>query len=175
MKVILGLGNIGETYLRTRHNAGFMVADAYADSCHIQLKNDKKIYGEWGKNAEKAVIKPSTYMNESGKCVRAYYDYYGAGFNPDLGKNLWVIHDDLDLELGTYKIQFGTGPKVHNGLLSVYDHLGTHDFWHVRIGIENRGAVRAQWPAHEYVLDAFTDAETKILESVITEVITRLM
>lgn len=166
---------MGESYLLTRHNVGFMVADLYADNCHIQLKNDKKIFGQWGKNADITLIKPSTYMNESGKCVRAYYDYYGAGFTADRGKNLWVIHDDLDLELGTYKIQFGKGPKVHNGLLSVYDHLGTHDFWHVRIGIENRGAARAQWAAHEYVLDVFTETEAKILKPVIEEVTTRLM
>lgn len=175
MKVIAGLGNTGEEYIRTRHNVGFMTADYCANALNIQFKNDKKMYAEVARSLTTTLIKPTTFMNDSGKSLRAYYDYYGSGFTNSQGKELWVIHDDLDIELGKYKIQFGTGPKGHNGLLSIYEHLGTQDFWHVRVGIENRGQTRAQWVGRDYVLLPFTSEEIFTLSPVMGELVKRLI
>ncbi len=174
MKVIIGLGNPGEEYTRTRHNVGFLVLDAYAQRMGVSFKTDKKVYSELYKSPSVALIKPTTFMNDSGLAVRSFFDYYKTGFTKKDGESLWVVHDDLDIALGSYKIQFGTGPKVHNGLLSLYEHLGTHDFWHVRVGVENRGAARAAWPAREYVLGSFTEEENKTLSALIPEIVERL-
>ncbi len=119
MKLIVGLGNPGEKYKNNRHNIGFWVVDELA------LRQAQ------GKNM--VLLKPQTFMNRSGVEVKKLVKKY------PLDKNeLYVIHDDLDIELGKYKISFAKGPKVHNGLQSIYQQLGTKNFWHVRVGIDNR-------------------------------------
>lgn len=174
MNILVGLGNYGDEYVRTRHNAGFRALDVYASTHQLSFSYDKKVVAEVAKNASTVLIKPQTYMNDSGRAVRGYYDYYLGGFDQARAASLWVVHDDLDLAFGTYKIQLGTGPKVHNGLLSLYEHLGTSGFWHVRVGIENRGDARARWPAREYVLAAFTTEEEKVLASVLSDICARI-
>ncbi|GAG99434.1 unnamed protein product, partial [marine sediment metagenome] len=85
----------------------------------------------------------------------------------------FVIHDDLDLELGTYKIQFGIGPKVHNGLLSIYESLGTDRFWHVRVGIDGRGGSR-NISGSDYVLGKFSPKQKKIILEINNKIIADL-
>ncbi len=174
MNIVVGLGNFGDEYVRTRHNAGFRAVELYGQTHGLSFSYDKKVAAEVAKNSSTVLIKPHTYMNDSGRAVRGYYEYYLGGFTAKNGTSLWVMHDDLDIPLGSYKIQLGTGPKVHNGLLSLYEHLGTRAFWHVRIGIENRGDARAQWPARDYVLGAFTHEEESALQPVFTEVCLRI-
>ncbi len=154
MKLIIGLGNPGGEYVDTRHNAGFLVAD--------ELQKDKLPVGV-------VVRKSDVFMNESGSFVKSLVNK----FHPDLS-DLFIIHDDLDVPLGTYKIQFGIGPKVHNGVNSVETELGTKDFWRVRVGVDNRKSDdRTQ--GEEYVLQNFTEEERKVLDLTIKKVLIDLI
>ena len=150
MKLIIGLGNPGEKYKNTRHNAGFLVADA--------LQKIKLPSGA-------IVRKSDVFMNDSGSFVKKLISKY-----PSIPvSSIYVVHDDLDIPLGSYKIQLGTGPKDHNGVNSVETELGTKDFWRVRVGIENREPDdRIQ--GEDYVLQDFTTDEKKTLDGVIGKI-----
>src|SRR3989344_1048929 len=114
MKLVVGLGNPGSKYAHTRHNVGYLVADKLSASDFLILLPDK-------------------FMNRSGVVLKAFLKKH-----PKIElKDVYVVHDDLDIELGKYKLTFGKGPKVHNGLKSIYEQLGTKDFWHLRIGIDS--------------------------------------
>ena len=107
-------------------------------------------------------------MNQSGKFVESQTSEYQTK-----EENLYIVHDDLDIPLGDYKIQFGKGPKDHNGLKSIDDALGTGEYWHVRIGIDNRpGDSRPM--GEEYVLQNFSDEEKVIIGKTIKEVCKKL-
>ncbi|MEK7550555.1 MAG: aminoacyl-tRNA hydrolase [Patescibacteria group bacterium] len=151
MKLVIGLGNIGEKYLNTRHNTGFLVVD--------RLKKHK--------STNVKIFKSTNFMNESGSFVLSLYTKYDIQ-NTDL----YIIHDDLDLPLGTWKIQYAKGPKEHNGILDIEEKLGTKDFWRVRVGIDptSRKASRGE----EIVLSDFTKKERVILDKVINKVVSKL-
>lgn len=166
MKIIIGLGNPEETHAGTRHNAGFMVLDKIAKKFVCTgFRQQQKVLADVCKKDEYIFAKPSTYMNRSGQAVRALLDYYKAD-----SQNLYLIHDDLDLELGSYKIQFGTGPQGHNGLLSVYQHLGNKNFWHVRVGVDSREGNRTIEPSN-YVLQRFSENEQAVFESTVNKLV----
>ncbi|MCX6704651.1 MAG: aminoacyl-tRNA hydrolase [Candidatus Woesebacteria bacterium] len=149
MKLIIGLGNPGDGYVDTRHNAGFLVADELQK---VKLPNGV------------IVRKSDVFMNDSGMCVNELIHRYK--IEPS---DLYIIHDDLDIPLGSYKIQFGVGPKDHNGINSVEAELGTKDFWRVRVGVDNRKPDdRIQ--GEEYVLQDFTKEERKTLDGVIGKI-----
>jgi PTH1 family peptidyl-tRNA hydrolase len=149
MKLIIGIGNPGKKYINTRHNVGYMVVDKLLE-----------------KNLPKDVVvkKTGVFMNESGKAVKKLVDRYKVNLS-----NLWVVHDDLDLALGKYKIQKEKGPKDHRGLLSIYNALGARDFWHVRVGVDNRGLVD-KTPGEKYVLLRFDQKELKVINLEIEEI-----
>lgn len=170
MKVIVGLGNIGKDYEKTRHNVGFMAVDFLAKELGLNFNNAAKNFAQMAKNQDFILVKPQTYMNESGKAVRSVCDY----FNLDPAKDLIVIHDDLDIEVGQTKTQFGTGPKVHNGLSSIYQHLGNKDFTHVRIGVDGRAGDRSI-PGSNYVLAGFSRDETEKIKLVIEQLAQKLL
>ena len=107
-------------------------------------------------------------MNDSGKFVLAQYTKYHIPY-----ASLYVVHDDLDIPLGAFKIQFGVGPKVHNGLNDIYDKLGTKDFWHVRAGVDNRDPEN-RTKGEDYVLEDFTNEEKVILDGVIKQICNQL-
>lgn len=162
MKLIIGLGNPDKTnknlsstlykeYAGNRHNVGHMLVDALQDD----LPRDTR--------AEKTTV----YMNESGEEVSKLKNFYKVDLD-----DLYVIYDDLDIPLGSYKISKGKSPKVHNGIISVIEKLGSEDFWHVRIGVDNRGKGEGERvKGKEYVLSDFTDEEKPVLEKVIDEVV----
>lgn len=173
MYTIVGLGNPEPAFDKTRHNAGFMIIN---DLARVMLANgfelNKKCNAYIAKTSQKSTahclfIKPGTYMNESGLSVRAALDYYDV---EDWQQQLFVIHDDLDLELGSFKIQFGTGPALHNGLLSLYQHLGSKNFWHVRIGVDGRGGDRTI-PPQTYVTQHFSDNELGVFRRMQADVL----
>lgn len=150
MKLIIGLGNPGKEYENTRHNTGHVVAGA--------LKNIK--------NAK--VLKTNVFMNESGSCIDELIHRYKVGLS-----DLYIVHDDLDIKLGEYKIQFGRGPKDHNGIRDIEDKLSTKDFWRIRVGVDNRPLDNKPM-GEEYVLQNFSDEERKVLDNVIREICKKL-
>jgi PTH1 family peptidyl-tRNA hydrolase len=161
MVFIVGLGNPGPEYAKTRHNVGWILLDHLAASLKAPpFTFQKKFQAEMSKVGPYVLIKPQTFMNESGQAVRAVLDFYGQiAAQPDAEyQQLAVIHDDLDLEFGQTKIQLGKGPKIHNGLLSLYHHLHTNSFWHVRMGVDSRAGDRSI-PGRSYVLQALNPTE----------------
>lgn len=117
------------------------------------------------------LAKPQTYMNESGRAVAKLVNFYKIPLT-----DVYIVHDDLDITLGNYKIQHGKGPQIHNGLVSIEGALGTDQFWNVRVGVENR-SVRGNKgvPGVVYSLADFTLPERKIIEGVIGQVVTDLL
>jgi len=174
MLYVVGLGNPGLEYERTRHNVGWIVLDQLAAIWGAPVfSTNKKFQAEVSRSDKRTLLKPLTFMNDSGLAVRATMAFYGDldGQQPAEYQSLLVIHDDLDLELGHYKLQFGKGPKIHNGLNSLYDHLHTHNFWHLRVGVDTRQGDRSM-PGRAYVLQRFPASEAKLVERV-TETINR--
>ncbi|HET7629488.1 MAG TPA: aminoacyl-tRNA hydrolase [Bacillales bacterium] len=154
MKVIVGLGNPGFRYEKTRHNVGFMVVDRLSKDLSLPLKK-KKCQAKFGigeVNGEKTVLlKPLTYMNASGEAVRAFLDYFGG--SPE---EIVVIYDDLDLPPGKIRLRPHGGAGGHNGMKSVISHLGTKQFKRIRIGIGHPGE---RTMVMDYVLKPFPKAE----------------
>ena len=136
MKLVVGLGNKGREYENTRHNMGFMLVDRYLQYKNITDKFKDKfnaMYIEITINNEKVIfIKPMTYMNNSGIAVRAFVDFYKLN-----SEDILVISDDLDLDLGKFRLRRNGSSGGHNGLKSIISHLGTDNFKRLRIGISN--------------------------------------
>ena len=136
MKLVVGLGNKGREYENTRHNMGFMLVDRYLQYKNITDKFKEKfnaMYIETTINNEKVIfIKPMTYMNNSGIAVRAFVDFYKLN-----SEDVLVISDDLDLDLGKFRLRRNGSSGGHNGLKSIISHLGTDNFKRLRIGISN--------------------------------------
>jgi len=164
VKLIVGLGNPGEKYARTRHNVGFVVLDALADLNNLQFFTQGKLKSQIAKNSNLILAKPQTFMNESGKAVSLLFHHYSLSIN-----DLLVVHDDLDISLGEYKVQVGKGPKVHYGINSIEDQLKTDQFMRIRIGVDNRDPEN-RMPGEAYVLQKFALLEQEKLESVIAQV-----
>jgi PTH1 family peptidyl-tRNA hydrolase len=153
MKLVVGLGNPRQEYYETRHNAGrILVAKLQA--------------GRAPKNV--LLEKSAVFMNESGSFVADLVKKHKLD-TPDL----FIIHDDLDIPLGSYKIQFAKGPKVHNGLTDIYHKLGTKDFWHVRIGVDARPP-EDRTQGDVYVLQEFSPEEKIILDKTLDEACKKL-
>lgn len=134
MKVFVGLGNPGRQYEETRHNIGFMVIDELADKWNIPLTQSKfkGIFGQGTVNGEKVLlVKPLTYMNLSGECVRPLLDFYKLDV-----EDLVVIYDDLDLPAGKLRLRQKGSAGGHNGIKSLIQHLGTQNFNRIRMGID---------------------------------------
>jgi len=192
MKLIVGLGNPGNKYEKTRHNVGWMVLDALAGSINskFEIRNPKQIKNnkfefkkqfnvEILKIGDTILAKPQTFMNDSGIAVKTL-----SGFYKIKPEDIFIIHDDLDIKLGEYKIQKGKGPKVHNGVNSVEEELGTKDFWRVRVGIENRmpndqlqmlNEERGRISGEVYTLQDFDETEAEMKDGVIGEIVTKLI
>lgn len=168
MKLIVGLGNPGAKYVSTRHNVGFMLLDRLATVHALSFENQDKFHAEFAKNEHLILLKPLTFMNSSGEAVSAVASFYK--ISPE---NIFVVHDDLDIKLGEYKVQKGVGPKIHNGVNSIEECLKTTDFWRVRVGIDNRDPEnRTQGEA--YVLEDFTQKEKNLLSGVLEKVLLAL-
>jgi PTH1 family peptidyl-tRNA hydrolase len=138
IRLIVGLGNPGKEYERTRHNAGYWWVDAVAEARHAAWKRETRFSGYTAKVSEGGrdfhLLKPSTYMNESGRSVSALMRF----FRIEPGEML-VVHDELDLPPGAVKMKKGGGTGGHNGLTDIAESLGSKDFWRLRIGIGHPG------------------------------------
>ena len=159
MKVILALGNPGEKYVHTRHNAGFLVVDQLAAEQGVQFSNKPKFsadIAELNMSGEKILlVKPTTYYNEVGISARAILGFYKLTLN-----DLLIIHDDTDLDFGKIRVRRGGRDAGSNGLKSLHTHIGA-DFWHIRIGTDN--LLRRQIGDVDFVLSKFNTDERKIL------------
>jgi PTH1 family peptidyl-tRNA hydrolase len=153
--LVVGLGNPGPQYAKTRHNVGFMVADLLAGRMGAAFKVHKKSGAEivTGRLGHRPVVlaKPRTYMNESGRQVGPLAKFYSVS-----PADLIVIHDELDIDFGQIRLKLGGGEGGHNGLRSVVNALGTKDFQRVRIGI---GRPPGRKDPAAFVLENFSAAE----------------
>lgn len=137
IKLLVGLGNPGDKYEATRHNAGYWCIDQLAAASNSKLALDPKFFGITGKlnpTTDTWLLKPTTFMNASGKSVAALANYYKI-----LPNQIAVIHDDLDLPPETAKLKIGGGHGGHNGLKDITAALGTPNFWRLRLGIGHPG------------------------------------
>lgn len=170
--LIVGLGNPGQKYADTRHNAGFLALDHLrvtfgASEFQPDQKFSADVTSTLVDGIKVMLAKPTTFMNESGRAVRAMLDYYK--LDPS---SLVVIHDDLDLAPGTLRTTNSSRAAGHNGVQSIIDTLGTQDFFRVRIGIGRPAEVEgACIPSHDYVLGNFSDSEKKVFEPLLDEVV----
>ncbi|MBM7635154.1 aminoacyl-tRNA hydrolase [Geomicrobium sediminis] len=160
MKVIVGLGNPGRKYTKTRHNVGFMAIDDLAKSWGEKLKkhtNFRAEYTEVIRDGEKLILlKPLTFMNLSGESVRAVANYYDLD-----SEDILVVYDDLDLPAGTVKYRKSGGHGGHNGIRSLIDQLGTKQFNRARIGIDRPPEGKA---VVDYVLSKFDKREMDAIQ-----------
>lgn len=164
MKLLVGLGNPGKEYEQTRHNAGFMFLDYLAQKLVLDepWQTRVKFDGIVARVGDWFLLKPVTFMNHSGEAVRKFKNFYKIAT-----ADLYVAHDDLDIILGNWKLQQGTGPKVHNGLLSLEESLGSKDFWRLRLGIDSRTpSERSQIAGEDYVLGNFSEDQGTKLKAV---------
>ena len=163
MKLVAGLGNPGRKYEVTRHNAGFWWAERLAQQTRVSLRTDARFHGRLAKLAppygEAWLLLPETYMNLSGRAVAALVSYYRLPLDRVL-----VVHDELDLPAGTVKLKKGGGTGGHNGVSDVAAHLGSKDFWRLRIGIGHPG-VRDE--VLDYVLQPPRAEERDLIEAAI--------
>lgn len=160
MKLIVGLGNPGAKYAQNRHNLGFLVLDRLAEQLGATpWRLEKKFHAEIAEfeleGGKIILAKPQTFMNNSGETVTALVHFYKDDLGPD---DVWVIHDDIDLEVGDLRIKQGGSSGGQNGVQSVIDHLGP-DFHRVRIGVGLND--RPSEPAEVYVLKDMPKAELR--------------
>jgi peptidyl-tRNA hydrolase, PTH1 family len=154
VKLIIGLGNPGSSYLNTRHNVGFHVLDEIASKLKLKIKKNKgqsKIArGTW-ENEDLILAKPQTYMNRSGYAVHSLLQIFHVPL-----EDCWVIHDDLDLPPGRLRIKRGGGTGGHKGIASIMEDLGTGNFIRFKIGIGRPLDAR---PVERFVLEPFEEEE----------------
>lgn len=136
IRLIVGLGNPGKEHEGTRHNAGYRLVERFADSQRVALKKDAKYHGIAGRIDANGtwLLMPTTYMNLSGKSVGAL-----AGFFKIAPAEILVAHDELDFLPGVVKMKLGGGVGGHNGLKDISAHLGSNDYWRLRLGIGHPG------------------------------------
>jgi peptidyl-tRNA hydrolase, PTH1 family len=160
--LIVGLGNPGTEYDRTRHNVGFMAIEQLSRLWSIQVSPERRFQGIYGEKkypnrSPIRLLKPTTFMNLSGQSVRSLCDWYK--LSP---QSVLVIYDDMDLPLGKIRLRPSGSAGGHNGMKSIIQHLGTQDFPRLRIGIgspQSKGVIN-------HVLGKFTEAEIKVLPEI---------
>ena len=157
MKLIVGLGNPDKKYEGTRHDVGFSVIDYYVNEKKLSYKSKYNgLYAEDNINGEKIILlKPQTYMNLSGNCVIKYVNFYNISID-----DILVIYDDIDFEVGTFKIKRDGSAAGHNGIKNIISNLKTENIKRIRIGISKN-----QVPLEEYVLKKFSKEDKEKISS----------
>lgn len=163
MKLLVGLGNPGKEYEKTRHNVGFMLLEQFfkdftpakktiwSDSSKFKSDIAEMVWQkEKGKEEKIILLKPKTYMNNSGMAVQLVTSFYK--IDPS---DMWIFHDDVDFPVGSMRIRFGGASAGHRGVMSVIDTLGTDKFWRFRLGIGRPGESEHSGVSH-YVLDTIS-------------------
>lgn len=170
-QLIVGLGNPEPKYEQTRHNIGFAAVDALARVWQIPLVENRKFQAEFGEGRDRQVdkirlLKPLTYMNNSGQAIRAVTDWYK--LQPE---SVLVIYDDMDLPLGKIRLRLSGSAGGHNGMKSAIAHLGTQNFPRLRIGIGKPHNTPKDNPTVSHVLGRFSPDETQIVAETLQLVI----
>jgi PTH1 family peptidyl-tRNA hydrolase len=178
MIVIVGLGNPGTKYEKTRHNVGFMVLDKFAANTKAEFKMSEKFNAEVAettltfpgerKHVRTLLVKPQTFMNNSGDAVSKIVNFYKVRIEDQL----LIVHDDLDIDLGTLRIRLSGSSAGQKGVGSIIDKLGTDKFARFRMGIKPEGGQTK--PAEEFVLEKFRPEEMEVIEGEIDEAISEL-
>ncbi|KFZ27670.1 MAG: Peptidyl-tRNA hydrolase [Candidatus Izimaplasma bacterium HR2] len=161
MKLVVGLGNPGKKYSKTKHNIGFISVDHYVDSNNLKLKKERKFNGKSLKIGDLVLLKPHTFMNNSGLSIKAVMDYYDIDI-----KDILVIYDDLDLPLGKTRLREKGSAGGHNGIKSIISHLKTEEFRRVRVGIDKNPVIETK----NYVLSSFSKKEIEIMNPVYSKI-----
>lgn len=163
MKLIVGLGNIGDKYVFTRHNAGFMFADSIAMNNNLTFKENSRLKclsaSIKNENGDFLIIKPTTFMNLSGEAVRAVIDYFKIPI-----EDILIVYDDISMDLGRIRFRSVGSDGGHNGIKSIIQHLGTQKFARLKIGIGPQSNI----PSEVYVLQNFSKDELDTLKMVLT-------
>ncbi len=167
MKLVAGLGNPGRKYEATRHNAGFWWIDTLARAAGVSCRHEARFHGEVAKISgiknDIWLLKPATYMNESGRAVGALADFFKIA-----AEDILIVHDELDLAPGVVKLKFG-GSASGNGVRSVAARLGTRDFWRLRIGIGHpRELAASEQEVVDYVLHAPRAEEQRAIDDALS-------
>jgi PTH1 family peptidyl-tRNA hydrolase len=166
-QLIVGLGNPGSKYDRTRHNIGFEAVDALAHRWNITLAENRKFQGMYGEgvtagSVKVRLLKPQTYMNNSGQAIRAVLDWYK--LPPE---SVLIVYDEMDLPVGKVRLRLSGSAGGHNGMKSAIAHLGTQSFPRLRIGIGSAKEVRADGDAVSHVLGRFAPDEVPVMAAVL--------
>ncbi|HHU54267.1 MAG TPA: aminoacyl-tRNA hydrolase [Mollicutes bacterium] len=164
MKLIVGLGNPGKEYEKTRHNIGFVMIDALAKHNSVNLSKEKfnGIYGEYLHNNEKIILlKPCKFINLSGEVIKKFVDY----FKIDI-EDILIICDDLNINVGNIKLKCTGTSGGHNGLKNIEMHLGTKNYKRLKIGISHNNLNDVR----DYVLGKFDQKDCKQIESIINQI-----
>jgi len=177
MKLIVGLGNPGEKYEKTRHNLGFMIVDRFLKDFeqikNTSWENSTKFKSdiaqiEWQPkhgNLDKVIlVQPRTFMNNSGMAVKIIADFYKIA-----SEDIWIINDDIDLPLGAMKIRFGGASAGHRGIESIIEQLGSDKFWRFRMGIGEKRELNDSRVKNvdDFVLGIFSGSEKGKLKELI--------
>ena len=163
--LIVGLGNPGPEYVKTRHNVGFMALDALAGDDATWRSEKNALTTRVDVDGRRVILaKPQTYMNNSGTAVLALMTFYKVPL-----ENLIVIHDDMDIAVGNFREKVGGGSAGHNGIKSIDANVG-RDYRRIRIGINHPRDFDLKMDATDWVLGRFTDEELKKINTVISEI-----
>ena len=163
--LIVGLGNPGAEYVKTRHNVGFMAVDALAGDVVTWKSEKNALTARMDFDGRRVILaKPQTYMNNSGVAVLALMTFYKVPL-----ENLIVIHDDMDIAVGNLREKVGGGSAGHNGIKSIDANVG-RDYRRIRIGINHPRDFDLKIDAADWVLGRFTDEELKKINIVISEI-----
>lgn len=165
-RLIVGLGNPGQAYEKTRHNAGFLFLDAVAEAYQARFSQSSKMQGMLAKIEQPGtgsvwLLKPSTFMNRSGQSVGALTRFYQ--LEPE---QILVVHDELDFDPGTVKLKKGGGHGGHNGLRDIIAHLQSRDFYRLRLGIGHPGN---RDRVVQYVLEKASIADQHSMEDAMSQ------
>ncbi|MBC7823197.1 MAG: aminoacyl-tRNA hydrolase [Candidatus Parcubacteria bacterium] len=165
-QLIVGLGNPGSKYEKTRHNIGFMAIDLLARVWQIALSENRKFHGIVGEGtysrSKIRLLKPLTFMNHSGQSIRAVVDWYK--LSPE---SVLVVYDDMDLPMGKIRIRLSGSAGGQNGMKSAIAHLGTQNFPRLRIGIGSPKSLPGDKDGASHVLGTFSAAEAKLIPDVL--------
>ena len=164
MKLIVGLGNPGETYKITRHNIGFMVIDHYINDNDWKTKWNSLYYEKTINNEKVIFIKPLTYMNLSGNAVAEYVNFYKLNLS-----DILIIQDDLDLKIGTYRLKNNSSDGGHNGIKSIIDKLGTKNFILAHLSHQNNTTELAKSTTIKTLNTIGADTENDLTIAVATQ------